>query len=143
MSDDAVPPLSARVDRLFGTFHTRTEPEQSVTEVARSVSTIMGVPVSAAKLAELRDENLGPDGDGTDHGLLAALAQHFRVPADYLLGDNATVTAIDRELRLLSAARDAGVRHMDFRGDEVDIGELTEQLSHLAGKHMISEEHGD
>lgn len=143
MSDDAVPPLGARVDRLFVTFHTRTEPEQSVTEVARAVSAIMGVPISADKLAELRDENLGPDGNGIDHGLLTALAQHFRVPADYLLGDNATVTAIDRQLRLLSAARDAGVRHMDFRGDEVDIGELTEQLSHLADKPLISEETAD
>uniref|UniRef100_UPI003F4976E3 hypothetical protein n=1 Tax=Nocardia suismassiliense TaxID=2077092 RepID=UPI003F4976E3 len=134
MTDDgAVLPLSAKVDRLFAVFHTRTQPEQSNDDVARSISTILDREVEASELTALR--NGAGDGRGAEVNLLAALAAHFQVPLDYLTDSGSVAAAIDRELRLLAAARDAGVRHLALRGDEVDIEELTGELSHLADDH--------
>lgn len=130
---DAVPPLSERVDRLFVTFHASSEPEQSAAQVAQSVSALLDRPVSADHLAALRT---GQHADGleADTEVLAAVATHFHVPADYLLADTGRVVDIHRELHLLAATRDAGIRHMDFRGHEIDIDELANRLDDLAGK---------
>ncbi|MGX1778587.1 hypothetical protein ACWIGW_41225 [Nocardia brasiliensis] len=122
--------LSVRVNQLFATFHTRADPEQSVDAVALSISKTLGQEVSGGQITALRTGEL--DDKPVDPALLAALAQHFQVPAEYLGGDNAAATGIDRELRLLAAARDAGVRHLALRGEGIDIDELAGQLSRLA-----------
>ncbi|CAM4378876.1 hypothetical protein NONI108955_23545 [Nocardia ninae] len=129
-SDVGSQPLSARVNQLFATFHTRTDPEQSVDAVALSISKKLGREVSGGQITALRAGER--DGSPVDPALLAALAQHFQVPAAYLGGDNAVAAGIDRELRLLAAARDAGVRHLALRGEEIDIDELAGQFSRLA-----------
>ncbi|WP_280426818.1 hypothetical protein [Nocardia carnea] len=107
MTEDEVIPLSRRVGQLFLSFHARDEPEQTLDGVAQAVSTIAGRQVSAHYLASLRA------GD-CDHGdpepqVMTALAHHFGVHRDYLLGDAATAARIDQQLRLLEAARNAGL----------------------------------
>ncbi|WP_280404861.1 hypothetical protein [Nocardia brasiliensis] len=130
-TNDAAPlPLSARVNQLFATFHTRAEAEQAVEDVTSSVSARLHRAVPVEELVALR----AGQGDNTpaDPQLLAALAQHFQVPEVYLTGDDAIVAGIDKELRLLAAARDAGVRNLVLRGEEVDINELGDQFKRLA-----------
>ncbi|MFC9999633.1 hypothetical protein [Nocardia sp. NPDC127526] len=123
-------PRSNRVAQLFATFHIASAPEQSAGDVARAVSALTQRIVSADDIAALR----APENDRSpaDAELLAALAQHFQVPAVYLTGDDAAAADIHRELRLLAAARDAGVRHLALRGDDIDIDVLTQQLTQLA-----------
>ncbi|MGY4102029.1 hypothetical protein ACW2Q0_21135 [Nocardia sp. R16R-3T] len=99
-------------------------------DVARSVSATLGKIVSAAEVDALRTG--AHDDRPFDTETLTAIAQHFQVPAVYLNGDDAAAAAIDRELRLLAAARDAGVRHLALRGDEVDIEKLAGEFSRLA-----------
>ncbi|MET8427834.1 hypothetical protein [Nocardia sp. NPDC004860] len=131
-TDDDVAPLprSVRINQLFTTFHTASEPEQSATAVAQAVTVLTRRPVSAEEISALRaaDHDTTP----TDAALLAALAHHFQVPPLYLTGTDATATGMHKELRLLAAARDAGVRHLNLRGDDIDIDELTDELRQLA-----------
>lgn len=132
MTNDRALPMSARINRLFETFHTHSEPEQSVDDVANSVSGILDQPVSATDLASLRAG--AHDKTPAAPQLLIALAEHFQVPPVYLLGTAAEVATIDRELQLLASARDARVRNLALRG-AVDVVELTDQLSQLATNH--------
>ncbi|MFD3705786.1 hypothetical protein ACFWUP_21820 [Nocardia sp. NPDC058658] len=127
MSEEEIP-LVVRVNRLFSTFHPRAEPEQLTADVAASISVICGGLVPAAVLSDLRAA-AGPD---PEISVLAALAEHFGVPAPYLTGTAEQISAIDRQLRLLAATRDAGVRRLELRGDEVDVDSLTEQLALLS-----------
>lgn len=123
-------PLSVRLNRLFAVFHRRGAPEQATTHVARLVEQILDQPVQEHDIDAIRAG--ARDRGGADDALLAALAQHFQIPPVYLTdkdGDGAL--AIDRELRLLLAARDAGVRHIALRGDDVDVEALTTTLSEL------------
>ncbi|MFC4126398.1 hypothetical protein [Nocardia rhizosphaerae] len=127
----SLPPLSARVDQLFRTFHSGSEPEQSVEFVARSVSDLIRRDVEDVELIRLR---AGDHDDGTaDPDLLSGVAQHFSVPGIYLGNTEPQVVAgIDQDLRLLAAARDAGVKHLALRGAGVDSGQLTAVLARLA-----------
>lgn len=126
-------PLSVRVNRLFDIFHRRSEPEQSNTDVASAVAAIVDRAVSAADLESLRDGARDADG-AVDAELLTALARHFQVPPAYLTDADGDVAVgeIDRQLRLLSAARDAGVGHLGLRGSEPDIEALTALFAGLS-----------
>ncbi|WP_228807875.1 hypothetical protein [Nocardia otitidiscaviarum] len=128
-NDGARLPLSARVHRLFTTFHARTAPEQSAADVARSVSALLGRTVAAEEIEALRSGHY--DHDTADAQVLAGLAEHFGVDPVYLTGDTAIATYVDRQLQMLAATRDAGVRNLALRGDNVDISELTDHLRQL------------
>ncbi len=129
MIDETRPALNARVTQLFATFHGRGEPQQSDDHVAQAVSARLGRAVDSDQIAALRS---GADTDHTDPQLLVALAEHFQVPAAYLIGDDGAVITIDRELRLLAAARDAGVRRLELRGTKIGVEELIAHLERLA-----------
>ncbi|WP_280471296.1 hypothetical protein [Nocardia cyriacigeorgica] len=136
-NDGSLPPLSARVSRLFATFHARSAPEQSVDDVARSVSAMLGRIVPGAEIAALRAGEY--DRDFADPQILAALAKHFGVPPAYLAGvDAAAVRQVEKELLMLAATRDAGVRSLNLRGKKIDIGELADHLKRLAKRRSDS-----
>ncbi|WP_280489930.1 hypothetical protein [Nocardia carnea] len=140
MADDHELPLSARVDQLFDTFHSRAEPEQSMHDVADSVSNALGDRVITAEyIAELRAGKY--DGTTVAPDLLTALARHFDVPPDYLLLDgHPAVGRLNQQMRLLVAARNAGIRHLEMRGGEVDIEVLIEQFQRIAEQEPPSDD---
>ncbi|WP_280385888.1 hypothetical protein [Nocardia wallacei] len=128
MSDEVVG-LPTRVNRLFSTLHARGEPEQNVEGVAVSVSAMLGRTVPSTAITALRSDPHAAVSSDTE--LLEALARHFRVQVEYLTGPADEVVVIDRQLRLLAATRDAGVQHLDLRGDELDVDALARELSKL------------
>jgi hypothetical protein len=122
-SGDNEPTVAARLDRLFRTFHTRAEPEQSDATVADSVGEIVGYPVTEQTIAAVR-AGVGH----ADPKLLAGLAQHFGVREDYLLGSAADAKPLHDKLRLLADARDAGMQRLALRGG---VSENTEVLDRV------------
>jgi hypothetical protein len=103
--------VATRLDRLFKTFHSRNEPEQSDAVVAESVGEILGRPVTARAVAEARAGIGVPDPK-----LLAGLAHHFGVREDYLLGSGVAAKPLHDKLKLLADARDAGMQRLALRG---------------------------
>ena len=139
-TDDLAPlPVSVRLNQLFTTFHSRAEPEQSTDEVARGTSVILGQVVSADEITALR-AGAGDDDPRSHHRLLSAITEHFQVPVVYLGDDHDSAVELHKQLRLLAAARDAGVRHLELRGGEVDLDELIGQLSRLATEESVAEQ---
>ncbi|MFC9999629.1 hypothetical protein [Nocardia sp. NPDC127526] len=132
MSDTSTLALSARLHRLFDAFHLRETPTQPEDAVAVAVSAALGKPVSANDIERMT----AGDFDGSavvDPEILAAIAAHFEVPAAYLVGtDSERVAAIDANLRLIAAARDAGVSGLALRGDSVDPSELADIFAKIA-----------
>ncbi|MGA9374257.1 MAG: hypothetical protein WBV64_04375 [Mycobacterium sp.] len=106
--------LASKVNRLFELYRTRDEPEQSEVVVARSVSRILGRAVAATEIADLRIEG----SDDADPALVKGLVRHFGVPEAYLTTSGAHANNLDKQLRLLVAARDAGVKRLALRGLE-------------------------
>lgn len=104
------PSTAARLDRLFETFHSRTEPEPPSAVVAAGVSAILGYSISGDVIVDLRN---GADGDPT---VLGAVAQYFGVPDTYLTESGPEVVQLHRKLELLAAARDSGVQRLAMRG---------------------------
>jgi hypothetical protein len=124
--------LSKKVNQLFITFHTLSEPEQTEASVARSVSTALGQIVPASQINALRAGRHDGDLDGVDSALLKAIATHFKVPPVYLTDTDVIAEAIDRELRLLAAARDVGARSIALRGSDLDNDALAQELTRIA-----------
>ena len=119
--------VAARINRLFATFHSRTEPEESNESIAAAVSVILGRDVSADQLADLRRENGAHD---ADPAVLAAISLHFGAPASYLDVWDPAAAAYDEQLSLLASLRDAGVKSLSMRGavDGPDLLQVVEQL---------------
>jgi hypothetical protein len=122
--------LSTKVSRLFTTFHSRGEDEQTNDSVAGAVSARLGRTISGDHLEAIRSGEFDNDGEGVGDDLLIALAEYFQVPPTYLTATGPDADAIDLQLRLLTAARDAGVRSLALRGG-VDVSALTHALSVL------------
>lgn len=93
-------------------FRARHEAEQSETAVAQSVSRLCGRAVSADEIAALRDEGASH----VDSELISGLIRHFGVPEDYLTTNGPRTENVDKQLQLLAAARDAGVKRLALRG---------------------------
>lgn len=125
--------LSSKVNQLFLTFHTQAEAEQSEPSVARAVSTALGRIVPSSQIVAIRTGRYDVDLDGVDGALLDAIATHFKVPPAYLTDTDVIAEAIDRELRLLAAARDVGVRSIALRGGDLDNEALARELQRIAG----------
>lgn len=103
--------FAAKLNRLFNVCRSREQPEQSAAEVARSVSQIIGRTISASQISALRQETAAPE-----HDIVRGLATHFGVSAEYLAATGAHAEHVDKQLRLLAAARDAGVKRLTLRG---------------------------
>lgn len=122
-SDNDEPTVAARLDRLFRTFHSRSEPEQSESAVAQSVGQILGYPVPAQSVAEVR-----AGAAAADPKLLTGLARHFGVREDYLLGPAADAKPLHDKLKLLADARDAGMQRLALRGGVSDNTEVLDKV---------------
>ncbi|WP_405165616.1 hypothetical protein OG203_11255 [Nocardia sp. NBC_01499] len=129
-------PLHARLNRLFETFHIRGTPEETNADVASAMSAALERTVSAREVEALRTGTVEPDTD-SDPAMLEALAKHFGVPSVYLTGSGERVDAIDANLRLIAAARDAGVNGLALRGDGLDFNDLADVFSKLAQQQHL------
>lgn len=106
--------LASKINRLFDLCRSREDPEQSVAAVAMAVSRILHRTVPPQEIANMRVEG----SDSFDQSIVEALASHFGVPQDYLATDGTYTRNVDRQLQLLIAARDAGVKRLALRGLE-------------------------
>ena len=111
-TNDAGLTLAAKVNRLFDVYRSRDESEQPVEAVAESVSGILGRPVSGAQIGALRIESTAQPDPAILHGLVS----HFGIPSEYLTTSGPRAQHVDKQLRLLAAARDAGVKRLALRG---------------------------
>ncbi|ALL56297.1 hypothetical protein MHAE_15354 [Mycobacterium haemophilum DSM 44634] len=122
-SSDSALTFPAKLNRLFDVYRSRDQAEQSADDVARSVSQIIGRPVSGNQIHALRHDGATiPDAD-----IIRGLITHFGVPADYLASTGPQAEHLDKQLRLLAAARDAGVKRLALRGG-VAIDDLDSML---------------
>ena len=104
--------LGAKVNRLFDVYRGRHETEQTDDDVAKSISRIIGKPITNEQVRALRrDADLAPDPE-----LIDGLIKHFAAPPEYLKTNGARAEQLDTQLRLLAAARDAGVKRLALRG---------------------------
>ncbi|GBF17470.1 hypothetical protein Br6_04876 [Rhodococcus sp. Br-6] len=126
MSSHAPIPLHIRVNRLFALGHRFDAPEQSTTEVAADLSESLGCPVDPEVLDALRSASTAAT-TSVDSAVLEALATHFAAPATYLTGTK-DIERVDKQLRLLIAARDAQANGVCFRGDAASNDAAMEQM---------------
>lgn len=105
--------LAARLNHLFETVHPRGRGQYSNPEVADAI-THSGVKISAAYLWLLRTGRR--DNPTLRH--IEALAKFFGVPPGYFFDDD-QADAVDRQLELLVAARDADVREIMLRSTDL------------------------
>ncbi|OBF55329.1 hypothetical protein A5787_03295 [Mycobacterium sp. 852002-50816_SCH5313054-b] len=104
--------LGAKINRLFYVCRSRNDSEQSVDTVATAVSEIIGRPVSAAQINALRNH----DTTVAEPDLIRGLISHFGIPGEYLTTMGPRAERLDKQLQLLAAARDAGVKQLALRG---------------------------
>ena len=102
--------FSARLDHLFRTVHPAGRGEYSYREVARAIEDDHGTSISASYLNQLRT---GVKDNPTKRHI-EALAAFFGVPPSYFF-DAGDAARIDKELDLLAALRDSGVRQIAMR----------------------------
>jgi len=102
--------LSVKINRLFEVMHKPSEPSLSNVAAAEAITQATGTSISPAYLWQLRS---GLKSNPTVQHL-RAIAQFFGVPASYLL-DSGADEAVDSQLSLLQAMKDAGVRNLALR----------------------------
>ncbi|HEY9392258.1 MAG TPA: XRE family transcriptional regulator [Mycobacteriales bacterium] len=102
--------LAARIDRLFGVVRRPDGQQYSHEEVARACREATGESFSATYLWQLRTGRR----DNPTKRHLEALAAFFQVPPAYFFDDEQGA-AIEAELDLLGALRDASVRNLALR----------------------------
>ncbi|WP_439955947.1 helix-turn-helix domain-containing protein [Nocardia kruczakiae] len=102
--------LAAKINRLLAVMHPPSEPPLSNVAAAEAITKATGTSISAAYLWQLRS---GVKSNPTV-AHLRAIAKFFGVPPSYLL-DNGTDAALDSQLSLLQAMKDAGVRNLALR----------------------------
>jgi transcriptional regulator with XRE-family HTH domain len=112
--------LADKLDRLFRTVRPRDGGEFTFEEVAEGIRRRGGPTVSATYVWQLR-KGLR---DNPTKKHLEALADFFGVAPSYFFDDGAAVR-IDRELQLLAALRDAGVRQLALRARGLSPESLT------------------
>jgi transcriptional regulator with XRE-family HTH domain len=121
-ASDGVAPmtLADKLDRLFKTVRPRDGGEFTFEEVAEGIRRRGGPTVSATYVWQLR-KGLR---DNPTKKHLEALADFFGVAPSYFFDDGAAAR-IDRELQLLAALRDAGVRRLALRARGLSPESLT------------------
>lgn len=102
--------LADKIDALFRIVRRPNREQFSHEEVARACREVTGESFSTTYLWQLRTGRR----DNPTKRHLEALAQFFDVPVAYFFDDDKGA-AIAKELELLGALRDAGVRSMALR----------------------------
>ncbi len=133
--------LAERIDYLFSAVHPRDRSEYTYREVANAIQERGGPSISASYIWQLRTG--AKDNPTKKH--LEALASFFGVSPAYFF-DDAAAEKIEAQLALLTAMRDAGVRHVALRAaglskeslDVVrDLIERTRQLEGLEDRSRV------
>ncbi|WP_244178825.1 helix-turn-helix domain-containing protein [Streptomyces rubellomurinus] len=106
--------LAARIEALFHTVRRPDREQYTNEEVARACREATGESFSTTYLWQLRTGRR----DNPTKRHLEALARFFQVPPAYFF-DEQQGTQIARELALLAALRDAGVRSLALRAIEL------------------------
>lgn len=103
--------IAERLNHLFATVYPTGRGPYKLREVADAINAEAGASIiSAAYLSQLRrGERAEPS-----HSRLAAIARFFGVDVEYF-SDQATAEEADRQLELLVAMRDSGVRSVALR----------------------------
>jgi len=102
--------LAEKIDMLFQVIRRQTRDQYSNEEVAKACREATGESFSATYLWQLRTGRR----DNPTKRHLEALAQYFHVPVAYFF-DDAQGAEIAKELELVGALRDAGVRSIALR----------------------------
>lgn len=122
--------LADKIDALFRVVRRPNREQFSHEEVARACREASGESFSATYLWQLRTGRR----DNPTKRHLEALARFFDVPVMYFFDDEQSA-AIAKELELLGALRDAGVRNMALRAVDLSpdgvstINDLIEVLA--------------
>jgi transcriptional regulator with XRE-family HTH domain len=134
--------LAERLDGLILTVHPTGRGPYSLREIAEAINTEAGTSlISAAYISQLRT------GQRTvpSHSRLAALARFFGVGIDYF-SDETTAEETNRQLEVLAALRDDGVRSVALRAAGLSESSLAavraviENARHLEG---LPDDHKD
>ncbi|MFB7667371.1 XRE family transcriptional regulator [Kitasatospora sp. NPDC056138] len=132
MGDDEVrtSSLAEKIDRLFEVVRRADREPYTNEEVARECRRLTGESFSTTYLWQLRTGRR----DNPTKRHLEALAQFFQVPAAYFF-DNAESVQIARELQLLGALRDVGVRDVALRAVNLSaegLGTISDMIDVIA-----------
>lgn len=122
--------LAEKIGTLFQVVRRPNRDQFSHEEVARACREATGETFSATYLWQLRTGRR----DNPTKRHLEALAQFFQVPVAYFFDDDQS-SAIARELELLGALRDAGVRSVALRAVNLSpegIGTISDMIDVLA-----------
>ncbi|WP_328461179.1 helix-turn-helix domain-containing protein [Streptomyces sp. NBC_00448] len=133
---DSTSTLAGKIDALFQVIRRPTREPYSHEEVARACREATGESFSATYLWQLRTGRR----DNPTKRHLEALAQFFDVPVGYFFDDEQGA-AITKELELLGALRDAGVRSMALRAVNLspeDAATISDMIDVLARRERGS-----
>ena len=128
------PTLAEKVDLLFRTFRPRGGGEYSFEEVAQKIAESGGPTISATYLWMLRKGIR----DNPTKKHLEALANFFKVSPEYFF-DSETAQRYAAQLDLVGAFRDAGVREIALRAQDLSpealqtIAEMLDRVRKLEG----------
>ncbi|WP_314175804.1 XRE family transcriptional regulator [Streptomyces winkii] len=135
MADDIVRgALATKLDHLFSAVRPADGDEFTYDEVAEAIKAQGGPTISSTYLWQLR-KGLR---DNPTKRHLEALATFFGIPAAYFF-DDAQAERIDAELALLSALREAPVRHIALRARGLSpksleaISDMVDRVRELEG----------
>lgn len=132
MTEESTAPgsFADRLNYLFDTVHPAVRKPFSNPEVAAAI-TEAGEPITPQYLWLLRNGKR----DNPTRRHLAALAKFFGVPGAYFL-DDVVAEAVTEQLTLLAAARDADVREIMMRSNDLsppDRATILRIMNGLAG----------
>jgi transcriptional regulator with XRE-family HTH domain len=130
--ENRVVPLEDRVNVLFATIVNAEGIEVETSAVADRLSQVLGYPVSASYLEELRR----PGAQRPREDLLLALAQYFDMPGTFLAEHPDEYYTTYRHLTMLIAQRDKRIPFMALRANadqlsDEAVKELTEYIDSL------------
>lgn len=106
--------LAGKLDHLFKTIHPRDRGEYSLQEVCDGIREQGGPGMTATYLWQLRTGLR----DNPSKAHLEALGRFFGIDPKYFL-DSDAADQIDRELELIVAMRDAGIRNLALRASRL------------------------
>jgi transcriptional regulator with XRE-family HTH domain len=129
--------LAEKIDTLFQVVRRPNREQFSHEEVAKACREASAESFSATYLWQLRTGRR----DNPTKRHLEALAQFFHVPVAYFFDDDQS-SVIARELELLGALRDAGVRSMALRAVALSpegIGTISDMIDVIARREKAQE----
>ena len=129
--------LAAKIDALFRVVCRPNREQHSHEEVARACREATGESFSATYLWQLRTGRR----DNPTKRHLEALARFFQVPVAYFFDDDESL-AIAKELELLGALREAGVRSVALRAVNLSpegVGTISDMIDVIARRERGEE----